>query len=168
MKRIWSPWRYCYITGEKPADCVFCQLPQEQADEDNLILYRGEFCYIMLNRYPYTNGHLMVIPYQHVDTPLLLPQESLTELMVLNNLCIAALAEAMHPDGFNIGMNLGKAAGAGIKEHIHLHIVPRWAGDNNFMPVIGETRVINQSLEDSYRALLPIIHTLSSQYHSRK
>ena len=168
MKRIWSPWRYCYITGEKPADCVFCQLPQEQADEDNLILYRGEFCYIMLNRYPYTNGHLMVIPYQHVDTPLLLPQESLTELMVLNNLCIASLAEAMHPDGFNIGMNLGKAAGAGIKEHIHLHIVPRWTGDNNFMPVIGETRVINQSLEDSYRALLPIIHTLSSQYHSRK
>ena len=163
MKRIWSPWRYGYITGAKPANCVFCQLIQDNNDKENLILYRGEQCYIMLNRYPYTNGHLMVIPYQHTDSSLSLSNAALTEMMILNNLGIAALTDAMHPDGFNIGMNLGKSAGAGIKEHIHLHIVPRWTGDNNFMPVIGKTRVINQSLEDCYSVLLPIITRLSQE-----
>jgi len=163
MKRIWSPWRFEYITGAKPANCIFCQLPKEQNDEANLLLYRGALCYIMLNRYPYTNGHLMVIPYQHQDSPLLLATEVLTEIMLLNNLCLTALSEVMHPDGFNVGMNLGKAAGAGIKEHIHLHIVPRWTGDSNFMPVIGETRVINQSLEESYASLAPVMHRLSHE-----
>ncbi|MCE5258843.1 MAG: HIT domain-containing protein [Chloroflexi bacterium] len=163
MKRLWSPWRYRYITGVKPSDCAFCQLPRENNDKLNLVLHRGERCYIMLNLYPYINGHLMVIPYQHLDSPLSLPNAALTEMMLLNNLCISALTEAMHPDGFNIGMNLGKSAGAGIKEHIHLHVVPRWTGDNNFMSVLGETRVISQSLDDCYNILLPIITRLSQK-----
>ncbi|MHB9033661.1 MAG: HIT family protein [Anaerolineae bacterium] len=157
MKRIWSPWRYRYITSAKPADCIFCQIPAEHNDIENLVLYRGKLCYVVLNRYPYTNGHLMVIPYQHTDTPIALAKETLSEMMSLNNLCIASLTEAMHPEGFNLGMNIGKSAGAGVKEHIHLHVVPRWVGDNNFMAVTAETRVISQALDDSYNALLPVI-----------
>lgn len=162
-KRIWAPWRYQYITGEKTGGCVFCQIAADSDDEKNLVLYRGTACYIVLNRYPYTNGHLMVIPYQHTDTPQALELPVLAEMMLLNNLCISALSEGMHPDGLNIGMNIGKAAGAGIREHIHLHIVPRWVGDHNYMPVIGETRVISQSLEDTFSCLLPIISRLAGE-----
>jgi ATP adenylyltransferase len=160
MNRLWSPWRMAYISSSKPKECVFCQLPSEECDTANLILYRGEHCYVMLNRYPYNNGHLMVIPFQHVDTPLALEAAVLAEVMDLNNLCLAALAESMHPDGYNIGMNLGTPAGAGIKDHIHLHIVPRWTGDTNYMPVIGETRVISESLKDTFEKLKLVIDRL--------
>lgn len=157
MNRLWSPWRMAYIAGSKPKECVFCQLPSESQDATNLILFRGEFCFVMLNRYPYNNGHLMVIPYQHVDSPLALEPAVLAEMMDLNNLCLTVLGESMHPDGFNIGMNLGTPAGAGIKDHIHLHVVPRWTGDTNYMPVIGETRVISESLEATYTKLKRIV-----------
>lgn len=162
MNRLWSPWRMAYVTGSKPRECVFCQMPSESQDAANLILFRGDLCYVMLNRYPYNNGHLMVIPYQHVDTPLALEPAVLAELMDLNNLCLATLGECMHPDGYNIGMNLGTPAGAGIKDHIHLHVVPRWTGDTNYMPVIGETRVISESLEATYTKLKQIVDRLGT------
>ncbi|MHB1355487.1 MAG: HIT family protein [Anaerolineae bacterium] len=157
MNRLWSPWRMAYIAGSKPKECVFCQLPSENQDATNLILFRGKLCYVMLNRYPYNNGHLMVIPYQHVNTPLALDPTALGEMMDLNNLCLTILGACMHPDGFNIGMNLGTPAGAGIKDHIHLHVVPRWTGDTNYMPVIGETRVISESLDATYIKLKRIV-----------
>jgi len=155
MNRIWSPWRMEYIQGEKPEGCIFCDKPQEQGDLENLILYRGTHCYVMLNRYPYNNGHLMVIPYQHVDTPRHLPPEALAEMMTLVNTSLEVLEEAMHPDGYNVGMNLGASAGAGIKDHVHMHVVPRWTGDTSFMPVIGDTRVIVESLRACYDKLKP-------------
>jgi ATP adenylyltransferase len=162
MNRLWSPWRAAYITGSKPTGCVFCQVPSENKDAANLILFRSALCYVMLNRYPYNNGHLMVIPYQHVDTPLALEPATLSEMMDLNNLCLVALDESLHPDGYNIGMNIGAPAGAGIKDHIHLHVVPRWIGDTNYMPVIGETRVISESLEESYIKLKRIVDRLGN------
>jgi len=156
MKRMWSPWRMEYIRGERPKGCVFCEKPDEPADPENLILFRGEHCYVMMNRYPYTNGHLLVIPYDHVSMPMELGQDALLELNIEISMCIEVLGEAMHPDGYNIGMNLGAAAGAGIRDHLHAHVVPRWVGDTNFMPVLNETRVIVQGLQDSYAALRPL------------
>ncbi len=157
MKAIWCPWRIEYIRAPKVEGCVLCDLPSNAPDQDptNLILYRGKHVYVMINRYPYNNGHLMVVPYTHVDTPLKLEAETLSEMWQLVNLSLQVLEQEMHPDGFNIGMNLGKAAGAGIAGHIHIHIVPRWVGDTNFMPVIGDTKVIVQSLEDCFRRLKP-------------
>ncbi len=155
MERVWSPWRMEYILGDKPNECIFCVKPAESNDVENLIVLRGKHCFVMMNRYPYNNGHLMVVPYAHVDTPIALAGEVLTEMMLVQNVCIAVLAETMNPDGYNIGMNLGKVAGAGIKDHIHLHVVPRWQGDTNFMPVIGETHVIVESLHATYEKLKP-------------
>jgi ATP adenylyltransferase len=156
MKRIWSPWRLDYILGEKKGGCVFCDKPLVHEDPDNLILMRGHHSFIMMNRYPYNNGHLMVIPYAHVDSPAQLGPEALLEMMQQVNMCLEVLGEAMHPDGFNVGMNLGKPAGAGIKDHVHMHVVPRWTGDTNFMPVIGETHVIVEALEHCYHDLRPL------------
>ncbi|MBM3188116.1 MAG: HIT domain-containing protein [Chloroflexi bacterium] len=155
MKRIWSPWRMQYILEEKPSGCVFCVKPAEQDDPENLILLRGQHCYVMMNRYPYNNGHLMVIPYEHVDLPTKLCPAAQLELMTQTGLCIEVLQDAMHPDGFNVGMNLGASAGAGIKDHVHIHVVPRWTGDTNFMPVLGDTRVIVEGLQESYAKLRP-------------
>ncbi|MFH1084613.1 MAG: HIT domain-containing protein [Chloroflexota bacterium] len=156
MRRIWSPWRMEYIAGERKAGCVFCDTSQQDHDPDNLILLRAEHCFVMLNRYPYNNGHLMVVPFVHVDSPAHLPPAALLEMMNLVNICLEVLGEAMHPEGFNVGMNLGTPAGAGIADHMHMHVVPRWTGDTNFMPVLGETRVIVEALEASYRKLRPL------------
>lgn len=153
MNRLWSPWRMEYILSEKPEGCIFCDKPKENGDPENLILVRGDYCYVMMNRYPYNNGHVMVIPYQHIDSPAGLPPEALAEMMALINVSLQALEEAMHPDGYNIGMNLGASAGAGIKDHVHMHVVPRWTGDTNFMPVIGDTHVIVQGLRECYDTL---------------
>jgi ATP adenylyltransferase len=157
MNQIWSPWRMEYIQGNKPGGCIFCDKPREQRDEENLILLRGQHCFVLMNRYPYTNGHLMVAPYEHVDMPTKMSPEALGEMMTLVNACLETLKDAMHPDGFNIGMNLGASAGAGIKDHIHMHVVPRWIGDTNFMPVIGQTRVIVEALAASYQKLRPVL-----------
>lgn len=162
MKQLWSPWRMEYIRSDKSGECIFCEKPTETNDEGNLILYRGKSCFVIMNRYPYTNGHLMVAPYAHTDTPLNLPPETLTELMVLTNVCLKALSETAHPDGFNIGMNLGASAGAGIKDHIHMHIVPRWTGDTNFMPVLCDTRVVCEALADTYQQLKPLFDHYAS------
>jgi len=156
MKALWSPWRMEYILGDKSGSCVFCAKPQETQDVENLVLYRGEWCFVILNRYPYTNGHLMVAPYEHVNSPTRLPPETLGEMMALVNRCLEALSQALHPDGYNIGMNLGAPAGAGIKDHLHLHIVPRWVGDTNFMAVCSDTRIICEALDQTYAKLKPL------------
>lgn len=157
MKQIWAPWRMTYVQrDDKISGCVLCEKGASDEDAANYILDRGERAYIILNLYPYNNGHLMVVPYKHVASLEDLETETLTELMLLVNRSLAALREAMAPHGFNIGVNLGRAAGAGIHSHVHIHIVPRWEGDTNFMPVLGETRVIPQMLEDTYTRLLPL------------
>jgi ATP adenylyltransferase len=150
-----------YLRGEdeKPQGCIFCH-KISCSDHAEHILHRGEFCYVTLNRYPYSNGHLMVIPYRHAPSLEDLPAATLTELMLAVNLSLAALREAYDPHGFNLGVNLGKAAGAGIAEHVHMHIVPRWTADTNFMPVVGETRVIPELLEGAYTRLRPIFDKL--------
>jgi ATP adenylyltransferase len=155
-----------YLTGADKSHsapgCVFCR-KVSAPDENEHILCRGQFAYITLNRYPYNNGHLMVIPCLHVASLENLDTPTLTELMVLTNRGLAVLRKAYHPDGFNIGVNLGQAAGAGIAEHVHIHVVPRWNADTNFMPVVGETRVIPETLDQTYARLRPLFDEMSSQ-----
>lgn len=160
MKHLFSPWRMKYITkAEKPRGCVFC-LAQQQADgPENLILARGQAVFIILNRYPYTTGHLMIVPFAHVASLDEVTAEVRAELMEEANHAVRALQAVYHPQAFNLGINLGAAAGAGVAEHLHLHIVPRWGGDNNFMGVIGETRVLPEDLSETYQRLGAIWHT---------
>ena len=153
MERLWSPWRMEYILSEKGDGCVFCDKVADSDDEANFILDRGETCYVMLNLYPYNNGHLMIIPYQHVPSPEQLEEDVLTEMMLMVSKGLKVLRRAMHPDGFNVGINIGKAAGAGIEQHIHIHVVPRWEADTNFMPVFSQTRVIPELMDDTYQKL---------------
>jgi ATP adenylyltransferase len=162
MKRLWTPWRMPYLRGEdKRSDgCVFCHKLKSSDDKEH-ILYRAKSCYVTLNRYPYSNGHLMVIPNVHVPSLEDLDEPTLSEMMQVVNLSLAVLREIYAPHGFNIGVNLGKAAGAGIAEHVHMHVVPRWTADTNFMPVVGETRVIPELLDDAYAQLKPIFIRLS-------
>ncbi len=152
MKVLWAPWRLKYITGDKEEGCIFCKKPKEGNDKDNLILYTGETSFIIMNRYPYSNGHLMTVPYKHTNNFSDLTQEERLELMDLTAKCLDIL-QVIKPEGFNIGMNLGKTGGAGIDDHLHFHIVPRWSGDNNFMPVIGDVRVMPEYLEETYETL---------------
>jgi ATP adenylyltransferase len=156
MDRLWAPWRMAYIEVAAPPGCVFCGRAEpsgEAADRERLILLRGRTCFITLNLYPYNNGHLMVAPYRHTaDLPALARSEQ-DELMSLTRYCVRVLQHALRPDGFNIGMNLGRSAGAGIADHLHMHVVPRWNGDTNFMPVLGETRVLPEALFPSYDRL---------------
>lgn len=156
MEALWAPWRVEYITNAKARDagaCILCQKLREKNDEANLILYRGSANFVMLNAYPYNPGHLMVAPYRHVPDPRQLTEEESREHSALVNMSISLLETAMGPDSFNIGMNLGKSAGAGIAEHMHTHIVPRWRGDVNFMPVIANTKVLSEGLSDTYNTL---------------
>ncbi len=152
-ERLWAPWRLEYIKGPKPDECIFCTKPEAGDDRGSYIVRRGEHCFVMLNAFPYNNGHLMVAPYRHVPSIEELDGDALLELMTLSQQGVAALREAYGPEGFNLGINQGKVAGAGMEHHVHLHIVPRWGADTNFMPVIGDTRVLPQSLEDSYADL---------------
>lgn len=154
MKRLWTPWRLKFILGPKPEGCLFCNKIRESNDRENLILFRGTSCFIILNAYPYTNGHLMVAPYAHVRNVDQMDTETMTELMLLTKRSVIALQRAMNPDGFNMGINIGKVAGAGVEDHIHLHVVPRWLGDTNFMPVLAETRLIPEPLLDTYDRLI--------------
>jgi len=155
MDRLWAPWRMQYIQGVDKLDdgCVFCTKPSESDDKNNLILYRGTFCFVVMNLFPYNNGHLMIIPYRHTSDILSLDQAESSELWKLVCDSKSALSNAFHPEGFNIGMNLGRPAGAGIDQHIHMHIVPRWNGDTNFIPVLSDTKVISQALHETYDAL---------------
>ncbi len=154
MKKVlWAPWRIDYILSEKETGCIFCKKPGENNDLENLILYRGKFSFVIMNRYPYNSGHLMVVPYRHVSEFEELGDNELLDVNKLLRFSISILKKEMNPDGFNVGLNLGKAAGAGIDEHLHYHIVPRWIGDTNFMPVFSDTRVVPQSLKDTYANL---------------
>jgi ATP adenylyltransferase len=162
MNTLWTPWRMPYLRGEdkRPEDCIFCHKLQYSDDAEH-ILFRGESCYVTLNRFPYSNGHLMVIPYTHAPSLEDLHESTLTEMMRIVNQSLAALREAYAPHGFNVGVNLGQAAGAGIADHVHMHVVPRWTADTNFMPVVGKTRVIPELLDDAYARLRPIFARLS-------
>ncbi len=160
MKRLYCPWRIKYITSPKSDKCIFCEHITENNDEKNLILLRGNYCFIMLNLYPYNNGHLMIIPYSHKANLIDLSHEECIEMMFLAQICIEALQKVMKPHGFNLGMNIGTSAGAGIADHIHLHIVPRWEGDSNFMLVFGETKIISEDLSSTYRKIHPVIKNL--------
>jgi ATP adenylyltransferase len=150
---MWAPWRIEYILGEKPEVCALCEMPRMDADERSHILHRGKTCYVIMNLYPYNSGHLMVVPFRHLSDYENLTAGERAESAELTARAVRTLKKAMKPDGFNIGVNLGKAAGAGIDEHLHVHIVPRWSGDVNFMTVVGGMRVIPQCLEETYRAL---------------
>lgn len=153
MKTIWAPWRIEYIRQTKPQGCILCDKPKEKKDEANGILFRGKYNYIMMNNYPYNPGHLMVVPYVHVDNLDALDGKTKLEMFEIVNRAVNALKTTLNPAGFNIGMNLGKVAGAGIDDHLHAHVVPRWNGDTNFMPVIADIRVIPQAVADTYAQL---------------
>jgi len=155
MKHLWAPWRMPYIKGEKHVGCILCSKPKDTNDEENLILYRGEAGFVMMNLYPYNNGHLMISPYQHAASLEELPDETLSALILLMKKSIIVLREAFKPNGINAGLNLGSAAGAGIDDHMHFHIVPRWGGDTNFMTVVSDVRVVPESLEETYQELKP-------------
>ena len=159
MDRLWAPWRMEFIldekakSGEGGSGCVLCDLQKTDDGPDNLILCRGDLTFVVMNKYPYSNGHLMVVPLRHVGDFETLTGEEGSELFRMSQRCLAALREATKAHGFNVGLNLGKAAGAGIEPHLHLHIVPRWEGDHNFMPVLGDTRVIPEHIEATYETL---------------
>jgi ATP adenylyltransferase len=153
MEQIWAPWRIQYIQMEKPEDCILCQKPKQGGDEENYILYRGSENFVILNSYPYNPGHLMVAPYRHVAVLDELTSDELGEHFEIVCRCTRLLREVFNPQGFNLGINLGKVAGAGIDDHLHTHIVPRWQGDTNFMPVIAEARVIPEALAETYAKL---------------
>jgi ATP adenylyltransferase len=154
MDRLWTPWRFKYIsTAKESPGCIFCDKPAQRTDEENLIVHRAERNFVMLNAFPYTSGHMMIAPYEHVATPELAREETLLEMMLLMRRAVVCLREAYRPDGVNLGMNIGESAGAGVAGHIHMHVLPRWSGDANFMTTVGETRVIPEDLGETYRKL---------------
>ncbi|MDP7025695.1 MAG: HIT domain-containing protein [Candidatus Marinimicrobia bacterium] len=155
MNKIWAPWRIEYIRQPKDEGCIFCDKPQGGDDREMLILERGEFSFVLMNLYPYNNNHLMIAPYEHVDDPLQISQETKSEVMAFADKSMTILKKLINPDGFNFGANFGASAGAGIEEHIHYHLVPRWQGDTNFMPVLGHTKVLVQGLQESYDEMKP-------------
>jgi len=152
--RLWAPWRMSYIRAEKkPGGCIFCLLPETDDDKRRFVIHRGERCFVILNAFPYNSGHLMVAPFRHESSIEALDGDELLELMTLAQRSLAALREAYRPEGFNLGINDGEVAGAGYADHVHLHVVPRWAADSNFMAVTGDTRVVPQALDDTYAEL---------------
>ena len=154
MENLWSPWRMKYVTdADNPEACVFCTAPTQPDSIANLIVHRGKTCYTILNRYPYTSGHVMVVPFVHVSGIDLLTPEVRFEMFEMVNTAIGILRAVYQPEGFNIGINMGVAGGAGIAEHAHIHIVPRWAGDTNFMSTTGETRVIPEDLVITFKRI---------------
>lgn len=158
METKFTPWRKAYITRGhelKGDGCVLCDLGRQQPNAAHLVLFRGEYCYVVMNLFPYNTGHLMVVPYNHTADLPGLAAVTAVELFELTRRCVAILGAELRPQGANLGMNLGEVAGAGIAEHLHMHIVPRWSGDTNFMPLIGGTKLIPETLEETYQRLLP-------------
>ena len=151
-ERLWAPWRLQYIRGEKSDECIFCAKPALD-DESALIVRRGKRCFVMLNAFPYASGHVMVAPYDHTADLAELDEGTSLELVTLTQDSLRAIRAAYNPEGFNVGANLGTVAGAGVADHVHIHVVPRWEGDTNFMSVIGEVRVLPETLEDTHRNL---------------
>lgn len=163
MKQLWCPWRIDYILGPKPDECVFCLPERLDEDEDRLVLYRGKWCCVIMNKFPYNNGHLLVTPFRHIMNICDLTREESFEMMGLLQDCTAILQKQFTPQGVNIGLNLGEAAGAGIREHLHFHLVPRWNGDSSFMAVMDEVRVVPEHLRSTYANLKPFFLELASQ-----
>jgi ATP adenylyltransferase len=154
--RIWAPWRLEYVKDaakDNEDECIFCAKPAADDDEANLIVHRGQRCFVILNLFPYTNGHLMVAPYEHIAALQDLDADTVAEMMALAQAAMRRLEEVYAPHGYNVGFNQGRVAGAGFENHIHMHVVPRWGGDTNFMPVLADTRVMPQTLQQSYEAL---------------
>ena len=152
MDHIWTPWRMKYIQENQPEnECIFCLAAESQEDEQHLIFYRGARVYMILNRYPYTSGHVMCVPYVHQSRLHDLSEAARAEIMELVSRSVEVLQSVYAPDGFNVGLNLGEVAGAGVADHLHMHIVPRWGGDTNFMTSVGETRVLPEALDETYR-----------------
>lgn len=160
MKRLWAPWRIEYILGPKPDECVFCIKDIKGEDEKRLILWRGKNCFVIMNKYPYSSGHIMVTPYRHVYSLDELNEEELTEMMLVMSKCVTILKKVFNPHGINVGLNIGEAAGAGIKEHLHFHLVPRWTGDHSFMALFSETMVIPEHLLETYKKLKPFFEQI--------
>jgi ATP adenylyltransferase len=158
MDYLWTPWRYAYVSAtEKTGRCIFCEAPQEKDDAKTYIVHRDEHCFVILNAYPYTPGHVMIVPYEHLDELQKLPAAAANEMMALSQRMESVLRELYRPDGINLGMNIGKAAGAGIAGHIHMHVLPRWVADANFMSVVGETRILPETLEVTWARMKAIM-----------
>lgn len=155
METLWAPWRLEFITGDRPSGCIFCRFPAEDRDRENLVLGRSDHAFVILNKFPYNNGHLMVVPRAHVASLDRLEDEAFEDLQRTLRLSIRVLSEFCSPEGLNVGMNLGRCAGAGIADHLHWHVVPRWVGDVNFMPVLAETRVVPEHLDRTWERLRP-------------
>lgn len=161
MKQLWTPWRIEYILGPKPDECVFCLPDSYNQDQQRLVLFRGESCFVIMNKFPYSNGHLMVCPYRHVMALEDLTEAESQETMHLLRECAKILKKHFKCEGINIGLNQGQAAGAGIREHLHFHLVPRWNGDSSFMAVMDEVRTIPQHLDATYSELKPYFDALT-------
>jgi ATP adenylyltransferase len=161
MKVLWAPWRMSYILSDKNQGCIFCEMPKQgnNRDRDNLIVYRSSHNFVIMNRYPYNNGHLMVVPYLHIPSLDGLTDEALLDFMKVTQHSINSLQKVLMPEGFNMGINIGKIAGAGMEDHIHLHMVPRWAGDTSFMTVLDEVRVIPEHIMDTYDKLFAVFNS---------
>ena len=158
MDYLFTPWRYAYLQGAEAAEgCIFCEKSKSTDDRGNLIVQRALHCYVILNAFPYTSGHIMVVPYAHVDTLQKLAAEAAAEMMAVAQQMEGVLRELYRPEGINLGMNIGKAAGAGVAGHIHLHVLPRWTADSNFMTVVGETRVLPEALEVTYKRFVTVL-----------
>jgi ATP adenylyltransferase len=162
MDYLWTPWRYAYVAAPSSTGCIFCDLPKAGNDAQARIVHRGHHCYIVLNTFPYTPGHVMVVPFAHLDELQKLPVEAAHEMMSLSQKMERVLRRLYTPDGINLGMNIGKAAGAGVAGHIHMHVLPRWVADANFVSVIGETRVLPESLEITYERIRSVLELPAS------
>jgi len=162
VERLWTPWRRAFVEGSATSTdsrCFLCDLPAEHNDRSSFILARADHVFVVLNLYPYNSGHLMIVPYAHSGDLVSLDATTLAEMMRETQRCVGALQRVYRPDGFNLGMNLGKPAGAGVPDHLHMHVVPRWNGDTNFMPVIGGTKVLPEILDQTYERLEPFFRT---------
>ncbi|MEP7198252.1 MAG: HIT domain-containing protein [Chloroflexota bacterium] len=159
MERLWTPWRLQYIAAEKPTGCIFCSALAQHDDRETFIVHRGQHGFVMLNKFPYNNGHLMVVPYMHTADLSALDAATQCELMATMANTMQWLRKASNPEGFNVGLNLGKAGGAGVADHLHFHVIPRWVGDTNFMTLTGETRVIAEWLDDTWTRLRAMIES---------
>jgi len=160
MDYLWTPWRYAYVSGTgKTSGCIFCELPRAGDDAQVRIVYRGQYCYIILNTYPYTSGHVMIVPYAHMDELQKLPIETSHEMMDLAQRMERVLRQLYAPDGINMGLNIGQAAGAGVAGHVHMHALPRWVADANFVTVVGETRILPESLATTYERIKRALKT---------
>ncbi len=157
MKKLFSPWRSEYIKTfsdkGKSRGCLFCAIAKETCDDKNFIIWRGKFCFAVLNKFPYNSGHLMIVPYKHTSRFMKISEEEHREIMLVTGKCIAALENISNPQGFNFGANLGRAAGAGIEKHIHFHLVPRWNGDTNFMPILNDVKLVSEYMTDNWQKL---------------